>query len=425
MSKKTGVYGSDIEYVRDRIDLLELMLAGNREQAKEMRQVIDEKKKGRNFALDSFIHEFALDEIEENILFILLKYDLEPEDEAFGKDVIGEVSKLCGIDPLEARRYLYSDSKLLINGIVSTDDEGSTVLSSIYSLNEWVIRRMLGQEKDSWDSLVVEEERYEPVERKSEIFRAIEPSVGMGEVVLNGSTRDRINEALAQIRYHSRIFDEWGAKDKFPSSLTFLFYGPPGTGKTYTAEALAKEMGKKLFMVNYPKLISMWLGNTEKNVERAFKEAKENDAVLLFDEADAMLRDRSFMFYNGLYESVNVLLSELDRFDGVIIFTTNQATLLDKALDRRVSMKIPFDPPEEKEREALWDLYLPKSLPTDADKKELARGFNLTGAQIRNAVMSAMRKGAPKGYVSQSDFVKACEEEITGVKNRKSGAQYL
>jgi AAA+ superfamily predicted ATPase len=424
MSKKTG-YGSDVEYIRDRMMLLQVRLSGNGELAKELNTKIDERKKGRELAFDSFVREFGLDAMEESIVLILLSYDLEPEEDAFGKEIINKVSKLFDTDPLEAREYFYGESKLLANDIMAIEEEGNTTLSSIYSLNEWVIRRILGQSDRAWDTLTIEDERYEPAERKSEIFRTIEPSVSLKDVVMNSDTREKIDEALSQIRYHGRIFEEWGAQERFTKSLTFLFYGPPGTGKTYTAEALAKDMGKKLYMVSYPKLISMWLGNTEKNVERAFKEAKENDAILLFDEADAMLRDRSFMFYNGLYESVNVLLSELDRFDGVVIFTTNQASLLDKALDRRISLKVPFEPPEEREREALWRMYLPKALPTDVDVGELARNFNLTGAQIRNVIMSAMRKGAPNGFVTMENFTKACKEELRGAKSIKTGSQYL
>lgn len=424
MSKKTS-YGSDIEYVRDRIVLLQLKLAGNNEQARELEARIGERKKGRELAFDSLVRELGLDEVEESIVLILLSYDLDPEEDAFGKDVLDKVAKLFDIDPLEARKYFYGSGRLLSNDVVTIEEDGNTTMSSIYSLNEWVIRRILGQNDGAWDTFVVEEERYEPVERRNEIFRIIEPAVSLKDVVMNENTKEKINEALSQIKYYKRIFEDWGAQERFTKSLNFLFYGPPGTGKTYTAEALAKEMGKNLYMVNYPKLISMWLGNTEKNVERAFKEAKENDAVLLFDEADAMLRDRSFMFYNGLYESVNVLLSELDRFDGVVIFTTNQATLLDKALDRRVSLKVPFELPGEKEREALWRIYLPKSLPTDVDPKELAKSFNLTGAQIKNVIISAMRKGAPNNFVTMEEFTKACKEELMGAKSTKAGSQYL
>jgi len=424
MSKKT-TYGSDVEYIRDRIQLLHLKLEGSNEAVKELKEKIDERKRGKDFAFDSLVKEFGLDEIEEGIILVLLNYDLDPEEDAFGKDVLHKVVKIFNIDPFEARRYFYGESKLLANDIISVEEDGSTALSSIYSLNEWVIRRILGQNGETWDTFVVEDTRYEPVERKNEIFRVIEPVINLDDVVMNDDTKEKIDEALSQIKYHQRIFEDWGAQERFNKSLTFLFYGPPGTGKTYTAEALANEMGKKLYMVNYPKLISMWLGNTEKNVERAFQEAREKDAVLLFDEADAMLRDRSFMFYNGLYESVNVLLSELDRFDGVVIFTTNQATLLDKALDRRVSLKVPFELPGEKEREALWKIYMPEGLPTDVDLRELAKNFNLTGAQIKNAIISAMRKGAPNNFVTMKEFTKACKEELMGAKSAKAGVDYL
>ena len=268
-------------------------------------------------------------------------------------------------------------------------------------------------------------EEITPMEKsdKKDLFCIIEPKVSLKDAVLTKESQAKIEEAIAQIKYHHRIFESWGAKEKFNKSLIFLFYGPPGTGKTFTAEAIAEEFSKKLYMINYPKLMSMWLGNTEKNIEKCFK---ESDAILLFDEADALLRDRSYMTLSSMYESVNVLLSQLDRYEGIVIFTTNQASMLDKALDRRINLKVYFDLPGEKERELLWKEYIPKNLPTDVDIKILAKNFNISGAQIKNGVMSAMRKGASKNFVSMNDFVAASEGETIKLKSRmKDGSHYL
>jgi ATPases of the AAA+ class len=422
---KSGGYNSNVEYLRDQLKLLEIALDKDKDRREEMQRSMEKKKRlaKRTFEFDSFIKEYSLDEVEESMVLLLLKYDLDPEEEPIGKDVIATVCKLMNLEPLEVRKYLYENGKLLSNGIVLVEEEGSTVLSSVYSLNEWVIRRILGQEMNYSQIDWNEATEWEKSDKK-DVFCAIDPKVSLNDVVLTKELQEKIEEALAQIKYHHRIFESWGAKEKFNKSLTFLFYGPPGTGKTFTAEAIAKELGKKLYMIDYPRLMSMWLGNTEKNIEKCFKEAK--DAILFFDEADALVRDRNYMSLSGLYESVNVLLSQLDRFEGIVIFATNQASMLDKALDRRLNLKVYFDLPGEKERELLWKEYIPKNLPADVDIKTLAREFNMSGAQIKNAVMGAMRKGASKNFVSMSNFVRASEEELRNLNSTiKNGSHYL
>ena len=145
---KSGGYKSNVEYLRDQLKLLEIALDKDKDRREEMQKSIEKKKKltKRTFEFDSFIKEYNLDEVEESMVLLLLKYDLDPEEEPIGKDVIDTVCKLMNLEPLEVRKYLYENGKLLSNGIVLVEEEGSTALSSVYSLNEWVIRRILGQE---------------------------------------------------------------------------------------------------------------------------------------------------------------------------------------------------------------------------------------------------------------------------------------
>src|SRR5919107_5730384 len=156
------------------------------------------------------------------------------------------------------------------------------------------------------------------------------------------ATRRTLDQALAQVTNHDLIFRRWGLGERHPTGLglAFNFAGPPGTGKTICAEAIAHALGKKLLIVNYAEVHSMWAGETSKNVASVFLTAIEQDAVLLFDEADAIAARRFGRTSHGLEReantTVNVLLRELESFNGVVIFATNLAANFDPAFERRI-----------------------------------------------------------------------------------------
>src|SRR5687767_11301658 len=158
---------------------------------------------------------------------------------------------------------------------------------------------------------------------------SIVPRRTFDDVILPGPTRRSLDQALAQVTSHDLIFNRWGLGQRHPTglALAFNFAGPSGTGKTICAEAIAHALGRRLLLVRYADVESMWMGETPKNVATVFRLAREEDAVLLFDEADAIASRRSSSVEHGMQREsntvVNVMLQELETFNGVVIFTTN------------------------------------------------------------------------------------------------------
>jgi len=224
------------------------------------------------------------------------------------------------------------------------------------------------------------------------------PRRSFDDVVLPPSTRRALDGALVQITRHDLIFRQWGLGERHPNglALAFNFAGPPGTGKTICAEAIAHALGRRLMVVRYAELESMWMGETPKNVAAVFRLAREENAVLLFDEADGIASRRSASLDHGYVREtntvVNVLLQELETFSGVVIFATNLAANLDPAFERRIRMHVLFEMPGVEERERIWRVQMHPTrtpLAPDVDLRALAEAYEVSGGDIRNAVLKA------------------------------------
>ncbi len=231
--------------------------------------------------------------------------------------------------------------------------------------------------------------------------RAIEsvaPRRTFNDVILPPATRRALEVALAQVTQHDLIFKGWGLGERHSTGLglAFNFAGPPGTGKTICAEAIAHSLGRELLVVRYAELESMWMGETSKNVAAIFRTAHEKEAVLFFDEADAIAARRLTSVDSGAQREsnsvVNVLLQELDRYTGVVIFATNLAANFDPAFERRIRTHVLFELPGEAERVQIWKVQLHPSrtpLAPDVDFGALARHHEVSGGDIQNAVLKA------------------------------------
>ncbi len=231
-----------------------------------------------------------------------------------------------------------------------------------------------------------------------DLLEAIEPRRSFDDVVLPATTLRALNNALALVRKHDLIFQQWGLAERHSSGLglAFHFAGPPGTGKTICAEALAYALDKKLLVVRYSELESRWVGQTSKHVAAVFRAAAREDAVLFFDEADA-IAGRRFTSISAAYEReanavVSVLLHELEGFPGVVIFATNLAANIDPAFERRIRTHILFEMPDVEERERIWKVQLharKTPLARDVDFRALAEAYPRSGGDIKNAVLKA------------------------------------
>jgi SpoVK/Ycf46/Vps4 family AAA+-type ATPase len=227
---------------------------------------------------------------------------------------------------------------------------------------------------------------------------SIVPRRSFDDVILPPATRRALDQALLHVTRHDLIFNRWGLGERHPTglALAFNFAGPPGTGKTICAEAIAHALGRRLLVVRYAEVESLWMGETPKNVAAVFRLAREENAVLLFDEADAIASRRSASIEHGfLRESntvVNVLLRELESFSGVVIFATNLAASFDPAFERRIRTHVLFEMPGVEEREKIWRVQMHPTLTPlagDVDFRALAERYEVSGGDIRNAVLKA------------------------------------
>ncbi len=255
-------------------------------------------------------------------------------------------------------------------------------------------------------------------------FEAEEPKYSFADIILNPETYDSIQDVLTVYEKRQLIFEDWGLSQthKKQNQIGINLYGVSGTGKTMSAHAIAKQLGLKILIVDYSKIESKYVGETSKNLVQMFAYAKEQDAIIFFDEADALLSKRVTDMSSSTDVSVNqtrsVLLVLLNDYDNLILFATNFISNYDPAFMRRIFAHIKFDYPDEANRYKLWDLYIPKQLPNDANLKELSSKYDkITGSDISNAVFAASLRAARlnEGYVHHQYF----EDAIEGILKSK------
>jgi SpoVK/Ycf46/Vps4 family AAA+-type ATPase len=237
-------------------------------------------------------------------------------------------------------------------------------------------------------------------------FEAYSPKISLNQVVLNEDVKQQIKVAITAVKNRRKMLEDWKMpKSYFGSRAVILnFYGKAGTGKSMAAEAIADTLGKKVYKINYSELESKYVGETPKNIRRAFDCASKDDAVLIFDEADSFLGKRLTSVTQSSDYGVNitrsVLLMELEKFEGVVVFTTNLIKNYDEAFKRRILLSVYFDMPDEEAREAIWRMHINPEMPIapDVTMEELAKRFtDVSGADIRDTVFYAALHALEQG----------------------------
>jgi SpoVK/Ycf46/Vps4 family AAA+-type ATPase len=200
------------------------------------------------------------------------------------------------------------------------------------------------------------------------------------------------------------VLETWGLGLKLTAGkgISALFTGPPGTGKTLAAQIMANELGIDLYRIDLSTVVSKYIGETEKNLERIFSEAQASNAILFFDEADAIFGKRSEVKdAHDRYANIEVgyLLQRMEAYDGIAILATNLRANLDEAFTRRLQFIIHFPFPEEAYRRQIWEVLTPPDLPgaEGLDYSLMAKRFKLTGGSIRNIIASAAFLAANDG----------------------------
>ncbi len=276
------------------------------------------------------------------------------------------------------------------------------LLSTIYPLAPALI--------DAVGRVAVQEARGEPLEAKhvslgirtvlddrlAGLATRVTVTQRWEDLVLPEDQTLAVIELLARIRARRRVYEDWGFAGKLSKGLgvTALFSGPPGTGKSMCAGLIAKDLGTELYQVDLGKIVSKWIGETEKNLAALFDAAEAGHAVLLFDEADSLFGKRTAVkSSNDRYanQETNFLLQRIETFAGICILTTNHDPAIDEAFRRRIAVHVRFPLPDEEEREKLWRAMLPSGAPVDDDLDlvAVARKYMMGGGNIRNAVLRA------------------------------------
>jgi AAA+ superfamily predicted ATPase len=228
------------------------------------------------------------------------------------------------------------------------------------------------------------------------LARKIEPIHGWDDIVLPSDPVAQLHEICQRVAQRQRVMGAWGFDGKLShgKGISALFSGPPGTGKTMAAEVIARELGLDLFKIDLAAVVSKYIGETEKNLERIFTAATDANAILFFDEADALFGKRSEVRdAHDRYANIEIsyLLQRLEQYDGLAILATNLRRHIDDAFTRRLQFVVEFPFPDEADRRRIWQVCFPATAPRDPtlDFEQLARRFRLSGANISNIVLGA------------------------------------
>lgn len=239
------------------------------------------------------------------------------------------------------------------------------------------------------------------------------------DIVLPSDQVGMLREVCAQVRHRSTVLERWGFDHHLAmgKGVNVLFAGPSGTGKTMAAEIIAADLGLELYRVDLSMMVSKYIGETEKNLDRIFTAAREANAILFFDEADALFGKRSEVKdAHDRYANIEVgyLLQKMEAYDGIVILATNLRKNLDDAFARRLHVAIDFQFPEEPDRLRIWQKVFPPEAPlaADVDRAFLARQFKLAGGNIRNIALLAAYLAAEEGNsIGMSHLIRAIKRE--------------
>lgn len=263
--------------------------------------------------------------------------------------------------------------------------------------------------------------RNDIADRVGSLARRVELKQSWADLVLAPDLMDQVQSLIARVRHSHRVYEQWGFAKKAARGfgVPALLSGPPGTGKTMVAGIIAAELGLELMQVDLSQVVSKWIGETEKQLSIVFDAAEAGHALLLFDEADALFAKRTEV--RGATEryanlEVNYLLQRVESFGGITILTTNFDAAIDPALKRRLAAHIVFWPPDEEERQDLWQRMLATGSAPVAPKldvRKLAREFpDMTGANIRNSVLAAaFLAAADDSAITQGHLERAAKGE--------------
>lgn len=241
-------------------------------------------------------------------------------------------------------------------------------------------------------------------QKLGELSFKIQARYGWKAIILPEKEMDQLQEICSHVKYRYQVFSEWGFDRQLSrgKGLSVLFSGPPGTGKTMAAEVIAHELQLNLYKIDLSSVVSKYIGETEKNLAKIFLEAETSNAILFFDEADALFGKRTEVSdAHDRYANIETsyLLQKMEEYEGMVILATNLRGNMDDAFTRRLRFIVEFSFPDEASRVEIWKSHFPREAPIDEgiDYGFLSRQFPITGGSIKNIVLTAAFLAAENG----------------------------
>ncbi|MDD2450563.1 MAG: ATP-binding protein [Sulfurovum sp.] len=376
--------------------------------------------------VEEFFKEKDLDEKEQRIFLALLKEEYSGGEGQFrDMNTLIELISFDEYEKIKNRSLLEDGAKLITEDIIDYEEILNMFggVSRSFYLQEEVMQRIIHPSKKK----KVTKLKLDALVQEQELFEYLKPTTTLDDVVLHPKTRETLDNLIKQVdKEVFRKLKEWGIKDKRKGiDARIIFYGSAGTGKTMTAMSLAKTLKRPILSFDCSKILSMYVGESEKNVRRIFDEFKELsqkakvEPILLLNEADQFLSSRT----EGTGSSAdkmhnqmqNIFLEQIERFEGILIATTNLLGNIDKAFSRRFNYKIEFKKPGKRQRLRLWQFMLPENADytEDFDVQALA-AHDLTGGQINLIIKNTAYKVAVReeSIFSSQDFLEEIEKEL-------------
>jgi AAA+ superfamily predicted ATPase len=311
-----------------------------------------------------------------------------------------------------------------------TEDVNLTEIAGKFRLSHGEVRdviataRNLARWRDPEHGIISSEDLYTACRKQSRgtlsaLAHKIQPTYHWEDIILPKDLTEQMQEICGYIKHYHLVYSEWGFGRKLATGkgLNMLFAGPSGTGKTMAAEIIASELLLDLYKIDLSSIISKYIGETEKNLDRIFKEGRTSNAILFFDEADALFGKRSEVRdSHDRYANIEVsyLLQKMDEYEGIVILATNLRKNMDEAFTRRMHYALEFPVPEEVDRLRIWQSIFPKEAPVsmDIDLNFMARQFKITGGSIKNIVLGAAFLAASGGgIITMHNLIKATRRE--------------
>ena len=375
--------------------------------------------------LDRFFKQKKMDTKEQIIFLALLREEYSATDASLREmNALIELISFDEYERIKNRSLLEDGSNLINEGIIDYEEMLNPFggISRAFYIVDDVLQSIIHPQKNK----KVRRLKLNALIDEQDIFELIEPDTSLEDVVLANETQETLNNLMRQVDKEviNRLI-EWGVKDKKSGiDARIIFYGHAGTGKTMTAYSLAKSLKRQVLAFDCSKILSMYVGESEKNVRKIFDtfydlcEKTKSEPILLLNEADQFLGARSSGATTGAdqmhNQMQNIFLEQIENFKGMLIATTNLLENIDKAFSRRFNYKIEFKKPNEQQRVKLWEKMLPVDAPYEEnfEFKELAT-YSLTGGQINLIIKNTAYKVAvsEEPIFKMDDFIHEIKRE--------------